>query len=43
MMVKEQVGSLIGTREDFKRMGRSSEILSVLFFKMYTGYLCLLW
>ncbi|WP_202196145.1 MULTISPECIES: hypothetical protein [Neisseria] len=30
---KEQVGSLIGTGEDFKRMGRSSEILYVLFFK----------
>ncbi|EIG28866.1 hypothetical protein [Neisseria sicca] len=25
MMEKEQVGSLIGTGEDFKRMGRSSE------------------
>ncbi|KIC07079.1 hypothetical protein MCC93_15310 [Morococcus cerebrosus] len=33
MMEKEQVGSLIGTGKDFKRMVRSSEILSVLFFK----------
>jgi hypothetical protein len=33
MMEKEQVGSLIGTGEDFKRMGRSSENLSLSFFK----------
>ena len=30
---KKQVGSLIGTGEDFKRMGRSSENLSLSFFK----------